>query len=289
MRITAISIVTMSLALASVATAAAALSTPAELLAAAPAPGGFELATDELRSQDYDEFAGSSPYSVGHVQNGSNEADQLLAGQDVWSLGDEDTLLREVARWSSADVADLYRREVAAYAAGDALAEVESPFEGARAFSGSDPVTDVWVRIVVWTDGPFGAAVTHFTPGGDPSSAIVDAAARSLADAIESSGASPAANDDSTGDEGADDAAGGGGIPLTTVLLFVAVVGGGIWLFLRMRKRLAAARSTANEPTPPPRDDRTDERTDDIVDEARRKAREEVERTSDQWQVPDDY
>lgn len=287
MRITAISIVTMSLAVASVATAATALSTPAELLDAAPAPGGFELATDELRSQDYDEFAGSSPYSVGHVQNGSNEADQLLAGQDVWSLGEEDTLLREVARWSSADVAELYRREVAAYAAGDALAEVASPFEGAQAFSGSDPVTDVWVRIVVWTDGPFGAAVTHFTSGGDPSGAVVDAAAGSLADEIESSVASPVAGDDSSDVDGDDDAAGGGGIPLTTVLLFVAIVGGGIWLFLRMRKRLASSRSTAVESTAPPPDDRTEDSTDDIVDEARRKAREEVERTSDQWQVPD--
>ena len=282
----AIAVITLlltSVAVGTVAVAIAEAPAPAELLESAPPPSGFELATDELRSQGFDEFSRSSPYSVGHVQIGSNEADGMLAGQDVWGFGADENLLREVVRWSSADVAELYQQEVAVYASGDALAEIEPPFEGAQAFSGSDPVAGAWVRIVVWTDGPYGAAVSHFASGGDPGGAVVDEAAEALAAELAAASEAIDSRDAGDPDDAATEGSSGGGIPITTVLLFLVVVGGAIWLFLRVRKRMAAARSSAADDTSVP------SRTDDIVDEARRKARQEVERTSDRWQVPDDF
>lgn len=297
--------------------AAAALSTATnELLAASDAPEGFEF-TEELVGLVYDEFAGTSPYSVGHVEAGSAAADELRAGQDVWNAGEEATLLREVVVWPDEALAEQYIDEVVAYAAGEDLTEVEPPFDGARAFSGRDDSNNVSVRMVVWRHGMIGAAVSHFHFGDDPGAETIRAATAAFADGITATSGfvitltppdeEPTVVPDSTSPDtkptGSD-----GGIPIATVLLWLAVVVGGIWVFVKVRrKRRSAAddrgrgRSTdeiidearaqrRDGDTPgaePSGDDGTDDdgppserSTDDIVAEARRRARREVDEAS---------
>ena len=274
-----------------VVSAVMSLASPAELLADADVPEPFELASDELRTQDFVEFTAVSPYSVGHVQPGSDEADDMVAGVDVWGFGTDETILREVARWSSGDVAGSYRREVAAYAAGDALSEIDPPFEGARAFSGLDPVQGVWTRMVVWSDGPYGAAITHFAAERDPSDSTINAAAKALRDEISKAvgtSSSPPTSEGGAGDgdESAGRSGSGGGISLVTVLLVVVGIGAAIWLFLRLRRRRAAASGRASVDADSGQTD-----TDDIIERARARARarEEVDAASEKWQMPDDY
>ncbi len=251
----------------------------ADLLAASEAPEGFRF-TEEIVELDYDEFAVTSPYSVGHVEPGSVAATELRAGQDVWNAGSDATLLREVVVWPDEEVAEAYVDEVVSYAGEEDLTEVEPPFDGARAFAGRDDENDVSVRMVVWRHGLVGAAVSHFHYGDDPGADAIRAATIAFADGITATSGfvitlappeeEPTVVPDSTSpDTGTTTSS--GGIPITTVLLWLVIIGGGIWLFVKIRRKL---RGDASE-------QRRDRSADEIIDEARARGRESHSDTSD--------
>lgn len=291
--------------------ATATLSTStSDLLAASDAPEGFVL-VDELTELTYDEFAETSPYSVARVDPDSDAADALRAGQDVWSAGDEATMLRDVVVWPDEVSADHYLDDVVAYARAEDLTEVESPFDGARAFSGRDEANDVSVRMVVWHHGLIGAAISHFHLGPDPGADTIRAASVAFADGITATSGftitvtppdeEPVVVPDSTAPETDSEARSGGGIPIGRVLLWLVIIGGGIWLLVTVRRKLSSAADagaaeerrgrTVDEIIDEARDRHRDggpgtpgrpsERsTDDIVTEARRRARREVDEAS---------
>ena len=291
--------------------AAATLSTATtDLLAASDAPEGFEF-TEEIAEIGYDELAVTSPYSVGHVAVGSAAASELRAGQDIWQAGEDATLLREVVVWPDEELAEGYVDEVVRYAGEEELTEVEPPFDGARAFAGRDDVNNVSVRMVVWRHGMIGAAVSHFHYGEDPGAETIREATTAYADGITATSGfvitltppdeEPTVVPDSTSPDTATTSSSGGGIPLTTVLLWLAIIIGGIWLFAKIRRKLAGgspepqgdrgpdetgAATTTDTTTGTTTLDATgdepeDRSTDDIVAEARRRARREVDEASD--------
>ena len=291
--------------------AAAAIATPADMLGAADAPAGFTSLGNEYVTQTFDEFAESSPYSVGHVEAGSPDTDGFIAGQDVWALGEDDSLLREVSVWPDPSIATGYIEQVVEYAVVLGMRATDPPFDGALGFTAVDPDTQVDTHVVVWQHGQVGVAVSHFHSGGETTTAIVDDAARLLAEAITvESGVGVGESTDQVTTATTPDGSptSGGGIPIGKVLLWLAIIVGAIWLFVKLRKKMRTIKGDAGTPRsaddiieearskaraergPAPGRPAADEpSTDDVIAEARRRARETVDRESDKWQVPDDY
>lgn len=276
---------------------AAVLPGAAELLSSASVPDGYELVGGPAAEIGFDEFASESPYSVGHVESG----DGITAALDVWALGETDVLLREMSEWPDAEVAAGFVDEIIAYADELGLAEATAPFEGASAFSGPDDESGVWVRMVVWSDDRVGVLVNHFSSDAatDPGSGDVDATANALASQVAAATAAASPNDPlADGGGGAstgDSPSSGGGIPITTVLLWIAIIGGGIWLFVKLRRKMKAMSGTPRSapPTESTADDE-DRDVDDIIERARARSRaqEEIDAIpdpADEWTPPDDY
>jgi hypothetical protein len=284
--------------------AAATIATPAELLGAANAPAGFASLGDEYVTQTFDEFAESSPYSVGHVEAGSADVEGFIAGQDVWTLGEDDSLLREVSMWPDPGIATGYIEEIVEYAVGLGMRATDPPFDGALEFTGVDPDTQVDTHIAVWQHGRIGIAVSHFHSGGETPTTLVNEAAQMLADAVTVSTGIDVGDDDkqqtiTTTADGAP--VPNGGIPIGKVLFWLVVVIAGIWLVVTISRKLRPAQGQSatprsadeiiDEARSQARTDRPDvveQSTDDVIAEARRQARDEVDRESDKWQVPDD-
>ena len=289
-----------SVVVSMVVVGAAVLPGPAELLSSASVPDGYELAGEPATEIGFDEFAAESPYSVGHVESG----DGITAALDVWALGETDILLREVSAWPDDEVATEFVNEIAAYAEELGLDEATAPFEGASAFSGPDDESGVWVRMVAWSDDRVGVLVNHFSADAEVESGSgdVDAAANALASQVAAATAAASPNDPlADGGGGAstgDSPSSGGGIPITTVLLWIAIIGGGIWLFVKLRRKMKAARGapdkSAKSETAADSDDDEERDVDDIIERARARSRaqEEVDAIpdpADEWTPPDDY
>ena len=281
---------------------AATLPGAAELLSSSATPDGYELTSDPDVELDFTTFAEQSPYSVGHIDADSADAAATTASQDVWVFGESDVLLREVVIWPSDDLASGFVGEVSDFAADVGLEATRAPFNGASAFTGADPETGVWVRMVVWSDGRVGATVNHFAEGDDdPGSGDVDATSNSLAAQLASANAATSPNDPladggSSGSGGSGTStSSGGGIPIVTVLFWLAIIGGAIWLFLKLRRKVQAAKGAGGEPegSEAAADDE-DRDVDDIIERARARGRaqQEVDAIPDpsaEWTPPDDY
>ena len=282
---------------------AATLPGAAELLSSSATPDGYELSSDPGIELDFAAFAEQSPYSVGHVDAESADAAATTASLDVWALGDNDVLLREVAVWPSDDLASGFVGEVSAYAAEVGLEATRAPFDGASAFSGADPDSGVWVRMVVWSDGQIGATVNHFAAGADddPGSGDVDATSNALAAQLAAANAAASPNDplaDGGGGGGSGTStSSGGGIPIVTVIVWLAIIGGAIWLFLKLRRTVKGAKvdGKATEPARSEAADEDEDRdVDDIIERARARGRAQQEvdaipDPTDEWTPPDDY
>lgn len=280
-----------SAALAGILATAALSTSTTDLLAASEAPEGYELVANDVELT-YDEIVESSPYSVTRVPAGSEAAEAVRAGQDVWSSDDDARMLREVVVWPDEASAERYLDDVVAHAGTDDLTEVESPFDGARAFAARDHADGVSVRMVVWRHGLIGAAISHFHPGPDPGADTIRAAAAAFADGITATSGftitvtppdeEPVVVPDSTAPETDETAADDGGIPIWRLLLWLVIIVVAIWLIVKIRRRISDASAEREL------EERRSRTADEIIDEARRRPRDDATSTGDPERSTDD-
>lgn len=268
-----------SLAIVAVAVlAGTGVTSPAELLVP-DVPNGFEFASEPPTDLTFDEYSELSPEATAHVDPAGTEALAMRAAVDVWTLGEDQILLREVTRWTTDEAASAFVEQAVVVGAQNELDPVEAPFEGGLAFIGADQ--GLWTRTLIWRQGPYAMTVSHFAveEGND---GIVSRTARALADGVRAG----------TGYEiaqagvqvGATEAtATGSGIPIGTVLIWLVVVGGAIWLFLKLKRRAASTasgprrRSETTGSTGRATSETADGHLDDIIERARTRGRAERE------------
>ncbi len=216
------------------------VTSPADLLLP-DVPNGFEFASEPPADLTFDEYRELSPVATAHVDPAGTEALAMRAAVDVWTLGEDQILLREVTRWTTDEAAREFVEQAVVVGAQNELDPVEAPFEGGLAFIGADQ--GLWTRTLTWRQGPYAMTVSYFSveEGND---GIISRTARALADTVRAGTgyeiAASGAQVDTTGAS-----ATGGGIPIGTVLIWLVLVGGAVWLFLTLKRRVA---STASGP-----------------------------------------
>lgn len=266
-----------SLAIAVVAVlAGTGVTSPAELLVP-DVPNGFEFASEPPTDLTFDEYGELSPEATAHVDAAGTEALAMRAAVDVWTLGEDQILLREVTRWTTDEAARAFVEQAVVVGARNELDPVEAPFAGGVAFIGAD--RGLWTRTLTWRQGPYAMTVSHFS-GEEGNDGIISRTARALADGVRAgTGFEIAASGVQV--DATEATATGSGIPIGTVLIWLVVVGGAIWLFLTLKRRVASrpsgprgqSESSGSAGRTP--SETADGDVDDIIERARARGRSE--------------
>ncbi len=261
----------LALVVLAVSAAAGAIG-PAELLTP-DVPNGFEMVSEPATDLTFEEYAELSPAATAHVAPASTDALVMRAAVDVWTLGENDILLREVTMWPTEEAASEFMQRAVVVGIENELDPSEAPFQGGVAFIGADQ--GLWTRTLAWRQGPYAMMVSHFAvdEGND---ALISRTSRSLADSVSERTGNEVDQNGMPG-EPAEIASDSGGIQIGTFLVWFLVVAGGIWLFLRIKRRrsTSAARSDQNGDGDAWRDAGDGEDLDDIIERARARGRAE--------------